>query len=425
MKRALLILLLLAPLARGAEVARAGSHVFHSSFWLNLHDRLHHETFVRWTHYFNEEEAGSWESALVTYRRQVGGKNLTTDPEMAALAAKLATTDDSAELAGDGAIETALRKAAPVYRAHQWKHDDAANRFWIAMAMAMLREMGDELTREVSRAYGVTWPQRLQIDVVGFAHPNGGRTTGGPLMHTMVSSRHPDYQGFAALELLFHEPLHHFDEEVETTIDNLAARAKIAAPKDLDHALHFYTAGELTRRAFARRGVRYTPTAYALGLHKKFWPSVLPVLETHWQSYLDGKLPREEALAKVIGSHEDDDLTAVVHRAIVEVSRQVDLIVADGTLHDIARRAFAEDAEARVITSADVVETKEFSLPRGHVVLKSAKIDGDTAEVTVLVGPVPKPQPGVLLLACGTTTTILFTRKDGKWEPGMRRVTVC
>jgi hypothetical protein len=424
MKRLLMILFLVAPLAQAAEVARVGSHEFHSSFWLNLHDRLHHETFVKWNHRFNDDEAGLWEGAIVFYRRHVSPRNPITDAEMTALAEKLATTDDDAEPAGDGEIETLLRKVAPVYRAHDWKHDDAANRFWIAMAVTMLREMGEEITRDVSRAYGITWPRRLRIDVVGFAHPYGGHTPATTaLMQTIVSSRNHDYQGFAALELLFHEPLHHFDQQFEATIKSAGANGGIAPPKDLDHALVFYTAGEMTKRALGRRGVRYTPTGYALGIHKKLWASALPMLETQWQQYLDGRISHDDALAQMIGRHGDDELTELVRFAMNELTRRPDLIVADGALHEIARRAL--EGDSRVITSGEIVETKEYSLPQGYLVLKSAKIDGDTAVVTVLAGPVPKPTPGVITLSCGTTTKMTFTRKDGKWEEGFRSVTVC
>src|SRR3712207_9297949 len=62
---------------------------------------------------------------------------------------------------------------------------------------------------------------------------------------------------------------------------------------NLWHAILFYTSGELTRRALARRGVSdYQP--YILGMYGRGFGGFRRALETHWQAYLDGKVSRSE-----------------------------------------------------------------------------------------------------------------------------------
>jgi hypothetical protein len=60
----------------------------------------------------------------------------------------------------------------------------------------------------------------------------------------------------------------------------------------------FYTAGELTRRAYARRGIAYTPVI----AHRYDGPfrGLRGPLEQHWQAFLDGKLERDEAVRRVL-----------------------------------------------------------------------------------------------------------------------------
>jgi hypothetical protein len=68
---------------------------------------------------------------------------------------------------------------------------------------------------------------------------------------------------------------------------------------NLWHAILFYTSGELTRRALARRGVsEYRP--FILDMYEGPFRGFRQSLETHWQAYLDGKLSREAALRQIL-----------------------------------------------------------------------------------------------------------------------------
>jgi hypothetical protein len=299
MRKALLLLILALPL-HATEIGRSGAHVFHSSFWINLHERLRHEAMHPAEHpSFKGMELSAWRQALVNYRTEVGSKNPVFDRKLAMVWHALAATADDAKPKDiPPRLLEALQQAEPAYRAKLWKEDDARNRFWTKVAVVMLNEAGDEMTREISRVYGTTFPKRIDMEVASFVDEYGAAT---PDQHdgkylTVVASNDPAYQGFHALEMTFHEPMHHFDQSMYRDIDAAANGAKV--PRNLSHALLFYTSGELARRAWAKRGVVYTPIADEVAA--RAWKDLIEPIKLHWTPVLDGKASREEALKALV-----------------------------------------------------------------------------------------------------------------------------
>ncbi|MGZ8852881.1 MAG: alkaline phosphatase family protein [Thermoanaerobaculia bacterium] len=72
--------------------------------------------------------------------------------------------------------------------------------------------------------------------------------------------------------------------------------------------------------------------------------------------------------------------------------------------------AEARDAAARL---RNVIESTE--LPAGSIRVDSVVVNGDRATVQLWTGPIPKAQPGQLLLACGTGHTYAFEKRNGQW----------
>lgn len=295
MKATLLLLLFALPL-QATEIGRAGAHVFHSSFWINLHERLRHEAMHPEEHAFTGTELSAWRQALAIYRTDVGKKNPVFDRPLALVWHTLsATPDDAAPKDLPPRLAEALSLAAPAYRARLWKQDDAANRFWTAVTTTILREAGEEVGREIARVYGTSWPKRIEMEVAPFVDEYGAAT---PDAHagkylTVVASNDPTYQQFRALEMMFHEPMHHFDQQM---LRELSAAGK--APRNLSHALLFYTAGEVARRALAKRGVVYEPVADEVAA--RAWKDLVPLIEQHWKPVIDGKATRQEALKALL-----------------------------------------------------------------------------------------------------------------------------
>jgi hypothetical protein len=81
-------------------------------------------------------------------------------------------------------------------------------------------------------------------------------------------------------------------------------------------------------------------------------------------------------------------------------SRGAMVVVLPTGMNERARRAIR--AVCNTVERKDVPETTGFSLPSGYFLLEYAAIDGYLARVAGVLGPVPKPKPGVIMLACGT-----------------------
>lgn len=291
----------------GALVVEVGRYRLHSNAWVNLHQRLLHEArFLSPSPAtLSGEDLAKWKTAVEAYRALVGKRSPIFDRELIVLNAALSATTagklpDSIPKAASAVLESTM----PLYRAAQWEEDDRANRFWIAVAEPLLASAAEELADAHAKAYGLPFPTRILVDVSPLAWEFGAYTVGeGASAHAVISSIEPGTQGFGALESLMHEPSHAIVAPASMAIGSDLARAS----KELGlrplanqwHAILFYTSGELTRRALAKRGVReYRP--FIANMYEGPFRGQRAALETHWQAYLDGKVSREAAIRQIL-----------------------------------------------------------------------------------------------------------------------------
>lgn len=288
-------------------VVQVGRYRFQSNPWVNLHQRLLHE--VRFgtppPAALSAEDLTKWKRIVETYRAFLGKRSWIFDAELVRMNSELS----SATMQGPrGSIPkaamAALEEAMPLYRAVQWEEDDRANRFWIAVAEPLVESAGEELAHAHAKAYGLPFPTRILVDVTSFAGEFGAYTVGeGESAHAVISSTVPGTQGFGALESLLHEPSHAIVAPESLAIGSDLARASkdlgVRPMANLWHGILFYTSGELTRRALAKRGVsNYRP--FILDMYGGPFRGFQKPLETHWQAYLDGKVSREAAIRQVL-----------------------------------------------------------------------------------------------------------------------------
>ena len=98
---------------------------------------------------------------------------------------------------------------------------------------------------------------------------------------------------------------------MQDAIAEACRQRDIPIPRDLWHALLFYTTGEMVRRAAAQgklqlpgagtRSASYMPYAYRNNLYTRGWEDYLRVLEAYWQPYLDGNTDFDHAIRAVVG----------------------------------------------------------------------------------------------------------------------------
>jgi hypothetical protein len=301
----LLCVLLLTVNTGAAEVVRAGRWELHSSFWMNLHQTLLHDAGARRSDdraVLSGAEREAWQTAVAAYRTA-----LRTDAPVELQDELTQVADDAMSIHVAGPLADALRQAAPVYRAHWWAADDAANRYLIGYASAMLHDAGEELVRAHETAYGEEFPASIRVDLAAYAGPFGAFSIssdyGRPV--ATVASRDSGNQGLHALEVILHESSHSIvgprDGRVARAIAAASKNAGRQVPPELWHALLFGTTSELTRRALLARGVTdYEPQAREL--FTRAWPHYREAIETHWYAYLSGTGTLEDAIAKIVAA---------------------------------------------------------------------------------------------------------------------------
>jgi hypothetical protein len=121
-----------------------------------------------------------------------------------------------------------------------------------------------------------------------------------------ISSNDPDLAGWSGLELLIHEASHEMFGYNHGTIGGLIAAASdslgIDRPFNLWHAISFYTSGHVMQSIAGQAGLEYTPYWIRSGVMRRAWPEFLPVLQDHWQPYLDGEVSLERAINEVVAA---------------------------------------------------------------------------------------------------------------------------
>jgi hypothetical protein len=323
----------------------------HSGFWINLHHVLYQAAKQRVQPPadgtqpdnsrkptlpiaagakapLNAAEQRAWDNAVSYYADNYAHQDLLFSTELILLKNQLGDFETCDELSGTrkkscdaglpGKITHVLEGAAPVYRAHQWAADDRANRAWIKRVAPLVREQGVGLSHRLADIYQTRWPsERIRVDVAAYAGWAGAYTTLDPLRVT-ISSTDTRNQGAAALEILFHEASHGIALPVEQAIARECRQREKPIPRDLWHALIFYTTGEVIKPVMnAERGKPqegdaapggtapegdYVPYAVREGLYQRGWQEYLRLLTRFWQPYLDGSVTFDDAIAHMVSA---------------------------------------------------------------------------------------------------------------------------
>ena len=322
---------------------------FHSGFWLNLHHTLYRQARLQRSsaagansvlattgmNNLSPAEARAWNSALVFYGKTYADKDLSVSLEMILIKNQLGDFETCEDLTGtkkkscDAGLPTqltqTLESAAPVYRAHLWTEHDRSNRRWIAAVAPLVRRSGLDLSHRLAEIYQTPWPrERIRVDVTSFASSTGAYTTLDPLRVT-VSATDSRNQGAEALEVLFHEASHGIADVVQDAIFRECRQRDKPIPRDLWHALLFYTTGEVIRPLAASNistspnpsapsatppgptpaaasSSGYVPYAVREGLYKRGWENYLRILTQYWQPYLDGRVDFSDAVAHMVSA---------------------------------------------------------------------------------------------------------------------------
>jgi hypothetical protein len=249
------------------------------------------------------EDRAAWAEAVHVYAAGLSRYAALQEP-MPTTTRALASAGDGPTLASvalDAALVAALEHAAPIYRKVWWPAHLEANRAWRSATQTLVDRYGAEVVDYVTRAYGAAWPASGYAVHVS-AYANAGSAYSSGITGMIVAPSQSEFTaGLYALEAIVHEAMHQWDGQTFSAMRAAAPNARI--PRDLTHALIFYTSGEAVRRV----APTHVPMAdeidiWSLGLSGSTLPSqrLKPLLVEIWQPWLDGRGTRDDALAALV-----------------------------------------------------------------------------------------------------------------------------
>jgi len=317
---AIALALFLAPRPALAQFQQAAPFRFTTdAFWLNLHQFLYvlgraHSGNAdakssavstagpdedRGLKSMNAQDAGTWRRAVEMYAEGASSLDAVLDETLVAAALDLAAARDVPVLVAttriDRATRAALESVAPIYRRTYWPVHLAANQRFQAEMERALQTYQRPIMSLITRSYGVVWPRNgFPVYICAYTNPAGAFSVRGPIV--LMSSVAPDMKGAVALETMFHESMHAWDDTMLKRMQMAATAKHVTVDEWLTHGLIFYTAGEAMRRAIPG----YTPYAETYGVWARGREPVKRALDAAWRPWLDGKGYSQDAIADLV-----------------------------------------------------------------------------------------------------------------------------
>ncbi|MBI3450781.1 MAG: hypothetical protein HY049_17940 [Acidobacteria bacterium] len=307
------------PSAPSSPVVGVAGFELHDGFWMNLHHALFEQGLKKSRGAKTESLCGrplisrelvAWDAAIEFYRANYATRDLLFDDALSSIKTALAAIDDGSVVTEPLPADLAsiLAAAAPIYRGCGWETQRAANERWISELKPKLERDGPSVEQRLSDVYRAPWPGRIRVDVVGYASWSGAYTTLHPV-HSVISGSEPGQQGLTGFEIVFHEASHALigpnDGMITKKLNEAFSARGAKVPRDLWHALLFYSTGEVVRDLFEREHLApYTPMAFAGGLYDRDpkWKAFADAMAIHWKPYLDGKSDLDTAVRELAES---------------------------------------------------------------------------------------------------------------------------
>ena len=306
---ALLCLLAAGPGAAQERVTAVAELQFYSSFWMNLHHRLHADARDKKNRVdvglWSPGDRAAWNTALGVYARELAQRDLRTGKDMTIISGRLSGAGQSlASLGLSDDHRRALEGVAPVYRARLWPEDDKRNRAWIEDVSRRLQQISARVLPQLEAFYRTPWysaTRTVRVDIVYVGNARGGYTWVYPEVHSVIDAADATYQGWLGVEMTLHEASHGLTDLLIAELENAGRAAKKDAGA-LWHPVQFFVVGEVMKRTLAADGVMFTSYLYETGLFDRAWAQYKRAIETYIGAWLDKRLGWNEAIAELVAA---------------------------------------------------------------------------------------------------------------------------
>lgn len=249
----------------------------------------------------SENARRQWETAVAFYAGGLSKLDTVFDEKLVAVTNRMRVPPGAGAeaLIVDDDLRATLRQAAEVYRQVWWPRHQAANRAHVQRLAALVDRHGDAVLRFITRAYEGAWPTGgYPVNISGYSNWAGAYSTSGGLL--VMSSLDEGTRGSLSLEIIFHEAMHQWDQQMMARLSRLATQHQTPRPRDgITHALIWYTAAAAVKSAIPEH-VGY---AERNGLWNQAGVgSFRAALDAHWKPYLEGRGTLDDALVGLLKS---------------------------------------------------------------------------------------------------------------------------
>lgn len=242
----------------------------------------------------SDAERRTWREAVSAYANGLSQLDMVFSRALYDVTNTLRRAPSDRPLSGmkiDPVVLAALERAAPVYRKAWWPTHRESNRKWLQSMQDPLKKYGPQLLTYLTRVYQEPWMKDgFPVNISGWSNWAGAYSTVDSLL--VIATLNPGNQGLHGFEIMFHEAMHQWDEEMDGRLQKIAAANKLKFNDLLSHAMIFYTTGEAMKTVVPT----HVPYAEIAGIWKGRMGAFKPALDAHWKPYLEGRTSLDEAL---------------------------------------------------------------------------------------------------------------------------------
>jgi hypothetical protein len=239
-----------------------------------------------------------WREAVTVYAAGLSRRDAVFDSalyDVTNALRSLAPDARASSTALDPRLAAALDRAAPIYRSVWWPKHQSGNRAWLQSMREPVDRYGARVLAFVTRVYQEPWMTGgFPVNLSAWSNWAGAYSTRDSLL--VVSTLAPGNQGLHGFEIVFHEAMHQWDEEIDGRLTRIAQANGLKFNDLLSHAMIFYTTGEAMKAVVPG----HVPYAELAGIWKGRMGVFKPSLDEHWKPYLEGKSSLDAALLALL-----------------------------------------------------------------------------------------------------------------------------
>lgn len=257
---------------------------FSNGFYTNLHLFLfemarqpHKLSEVNWINPLTTKESEQLLSAINVYQNIFlrTKRSAHIDSELINIKSMLYKVNEDnvfQSLSVADPIKLAINQSSAIYRTKLWASHQSSNQQWISRLQSMLALYGKNIEQELNtRLESNLFEQgNILVDVAYYVGVFAGAYTTNAPAHIVISSSDKKYQGYAALEMLYHEATHAYaTNKLDQLVEQELSKLKQTNHNRLWHTIQFLLVGQVVEAVLSNTNIDYQMYFLANGVGQR------------------------------------------------------------------------------------------------------------------------------------------------------------